>query len=54
MWDELLGIIENTALSSERAIVVWMDGNKDFTVKSLYNSLQTRRPQKVYNVLWKI
>lgn len=29
-------------------------GIKGFTVKSLYNSMQTEKPQKIYKVLWKM
>jgi hypothetical protein len=47
-WCKLLDIIHGTNLSPGDDKVSWNLGDKGFSVKSLYNALQTRVPIKVF------
>lgn len=53
-WETLLTLINSVQLSVSNDAVAWKIGNKGFTVKFLYNSMQTEKPQKIYKVLWKM
>lgn len=54
MRHELQLIISSTILVPGNDKLKWNLSEKGFSVKSMYNSLQTRRPKKVYKVVWKL
>jgi hypothetical protein len=53
-WCKLLDIIHGTNLRSGDDRVSWSLSDKVFSVKSLYNKLQTRVPIKVFGKMWEL
>jgi hypothetical protein len=53
-WCKLLHIIHGTNLSPGDDRVSWSLSDKGFSVKSLYNKLQTRIPVKVFSKMWEL
>jgi hypothetical protein len=53
-WCKLLDIIHGTNLSPGDDRVSWSLSDKGFSVKSLYNKLQTRIPVKVFSKMWEL
>jgi hypothetical protein len=51
-WVNLLEIIHSTVLSPRDDKLRWIPGKKGFTVKSLYNALQSRPVIKPFQKLW--